>query len=174
MDSAVTVFLLRLIHILFGVFWVGAVIFVSAFLLPSLRAVGPARRGCDGATGSGQKDADLPDELGHPHRPVRHRALLARLGRLQRRLDAQRTGQGIRRGRGAGHLAAAVGVALTSPAGKRMGMLAAEMRSAGGPPRPELLAQMQVLQAKIARSSSVVVALLVLAVCAMAIARYVP
>lgn len=174
MDSAVTVFLLRLIHILVGVFWVGAVIFVSAFLLPSLRAVGPA---------GGAVMEQLAQVRKMPTFLMSSAILtvLSGIGLYWHDSDGfsgawMHSGPGMvfASGGALGILAAAVGMALTSPAGKRMGMLAAEMRSAGGPPRPELLAQMQVLQVKIARSSSVVVALLVLAVCAMAIARYVP
>ena len=33
---------LRLIHVLAGVFWVGAAVFTAAFLVPTIRAVGPA------------------------------------------------------------------------------------------------------------------------------------
>ena len=35
-------FILRLIHILAGVFWVGAAVFTAAFLVPTIRAVSPA------------------------------------------------------------------------------------------------------------------------------------
>ena len=34
---------LRLVHIVFGVFWVGAAFFLAMFLEPSIRAAGPAR-----------------------------------------------------------------------------------------------------------------------------------
>src|SRR5262245_6693153 len=34
--------ILRLIHIVFGVFWVGSVLFMTAVLMPSMRASGPA------------------------------------------------------------------------------------------------------------------------------------
>src|SRR6478609_1622671 len=34
--------LLRLIHILFGVFWAGTAIFNALFLIPAVRALGPA------------------------------------------------------------------------------------------------------------------------------------
>ena len=33
---------LRLIHILAGAFWVGTAVFTAAFLIPSIRALGPA------------------------------------------------------------------------------------------------------------------------------------
>ena len=37
-----SIIVLRLIHIIVGVFWVGSLIFVAAFLLPAVRASGPA------------------------------------------------------------------------------------------------------------------------------------
>src|SRR3954451_23777657 len=36
------IYVLRLLHILTGVFWVGAVLFTARFLMPALRAAGPA------------------------------------------------------------------------------------------------------------------------------------
>src|SRR4051812_26569420 len=33
--------LLRLVHILAGIFWVGATLFLAAFLMPAARAIGP-------------------------------------------------------------------------------------------------------------------------------------
>ena len=42
MDNAVVLFLLRAIHILGGVLWVGGVVVVGLFLLPATQAVGPA------------------------------------------------------------------------------------------------------------------------------------
>ena len=34
--------LLRFIHVLFGVFWAGTAMFTAAFLIPAVRALGPA------------------------------------------------------------------------------------------------------------------------------------
>src|SRR4030095_12237203 len=34
--------LLRFVHILFGVFWAGTAMFTAAFLIPAVRALGPA------------------------------------------------------------------------------------------------------------------------------------
>src|SRR6476661_2774489 len=36
------IYVLRLVHILAGAFWFGAIIFTARFLIPALRAVGPA------------------------------------------------------------------------------------------------------------------------------------
>jgi uncharacterized membrane protein len=41
MDNPVVLFLLRAIHIVGAVFWVGGVMMVALFVLPSARAVGP-------------------------------------------------------------------------------------------------------------------------------------
>lgn len=174
MESAGTVYLFRLMHILFGIFWVGAVIFVSAFLLPSIRAVGPA---------GGAVMEQLAQVRKLPVFMMSSAVLTVLSGMALYWRDSggfsgpwMHTGPGVVFGAGGvlGIAAAAVGMTLTSPKAKRMGALAAEMRKAGGPPRPELVAQMQALQAQIGRPTSVVVVFLVLAVCAMAIARYVP
>jgi hypothetical protein len=37
----VLIMLLRLTHILFGIFWVGAVVFIALYLIPSVRDAGP-------------------------------------------------------------------------------------------------------------------------------------
>ncbi|HTK49556.1 MAG TPA: hypothetical protein VL328_16365 [Gemmatimonadaceae bacterium] len=42
MDHPVVLFLLRAIHILAGIAWVGGVVLVTLFVLPAARAVGPA------------------------------------------------------------------------------------------------------------------------------------
>jgi uncharacterized membrane protein len=42
MNSPTAIALFRLVHIVAGVFWVGGVVFLTGFLLPTLRVVGPA------------------------------------------------------------------------------------------------------------------------------------
>jgi len=42
MTSPFVIALLRLLHILAGVFWVGGVLFLARFLLPTAAALGPA------------------------------------------------------------------------------------------------------------------------------------
>jgi hypothetical protein len=71
-------------------------------------------------------------------------------------------------------LAMIIGMAVSSPAGRRLGALGAEIRARGGPPTPAEVAEMQRLQDRVARGSQIVALLLVLATGAMAIARYVP
>jgi uncharacterized membrane protein len=42
MDNSIVLFLLRAIHVVGGVLWVGGVVVVSFFLLPATQALGPA------------------------------------------------------------------------------------------------------------------------------------
>ena len=42
MDSPIVLFLLRTIHVVGGVLWVGGVVLVTLFLLPATQALGPA------------------------------------------------------------------------------------------------------------------------------------
>jgi uncharacterized membrane protein len=42
MDHPVVLFLLRAIHIIGGVFWVGGIVMVTLFVLPAARSVGPS------------------------------------------------------------------------------------------------------------------------------------
>src|SRR5882724_8157315 len=42
MSTATNVYLLRTVHVAVGAIWVGAVVFIAAFLVPSVRAAGPA------------------------------------------------------------------------------------------------------------------------------------
>ena len=50
----------------------------------------------------------------------------------------------------AGIAAFLLGLLSTSPTGKKMGILAGQMQVAGGPPKPEQVAQMERLQAELA------------------------
>ena len=42
MDNAIVLFLLRAIHVVGGVLWVGGVVLVTLFLLPATQSLGPA------------------------------------------------------------------------------------------------------------------------------------
>jgi hypothetical protein len=66
-----------------------------------------------------------------------------------------------------------LGAAVISPAGKRMGELAGQLQASAGPPPQELIAEMQRVQARLARSNTIAAVTLIVATLCMAIARYV-
>jgi uncharacterized membrane protein len=162
---------LRLLHILSGAFWFGALIFSVRLLMPSLRAVGPAagpiiaqlnQRGMTAAF-MGAAIVNLGSGIwlmfiisgGAPG-------------------EWMKTGMGRTIGVGAACaiLAMILGMIVNPPAAKRMGQLAAAAAQRGGPPSPEEAAELQRLQKRMTTANIFVAILLTLALSAMAVARY--
>ncbi|HEY9230261.1 MAG TPA: hypothetical protein VIP11_26655 [Gemmatimonadaceae bacterium] len=164
---------LRLLHILAGVFWAGAVFFVAVFLLPSIRDSGPSG------------GAVMRQLVGVRKYPIfvfvfalitvlSGAALYMRNVSLSAGAFA-RSNAGMTYGIGA--LAALVtlgiGMAVLTPTAKRLGVVAATVQAGGGPPSAEQAAEMGRLQARMGVATSTVAVLLLVTVLTMAIARYV-
>ena len=165
--------LLRLIHILFGVFWAGTAMFNAAFLIPALRALGPA---------GGPVMQEIAGKRKLPVYFLTSGVLTVLSGFGLYWHDSagftngfMRSGGGITFGIGAvlALLAMCVGIFVASPTAMRVGRLGAAI-AAAGKPTPEQAAEMQRLQAKIGMASALGAGLLTLTVIMMAIARYIP
>ena len=167
--------ILRLIHILFGVFWVGTAVFVAVFLIPTVRALGPGGGAVMQQLGQKQK---LPVY-------IQLAAVLTVLSGISMYWRASggfsnaawlHSGTGMTFSIGAisALVAITLGIAVVAPTAKRAGELGAAMAGAGKPPTPEQQAEMQRLQMKFGKLSAVVAVLLIIATAAMAVARYVP
>ena len=165
--------ILRLIHIVAGVFWAGTAMFTAAFLIPSVRALGPA-------------GGPVMQQIGQVRKlPVYFLTagvltVLSGLGLYWRASGGFRnlwmlSGPGITFGLGALFALAAmsIGVFVASPMAKRAGALGAAMASAGKP-SPEQVAEMQRLQTRLGKMSVLGAALLTLTTITMAVARYIP
>lgn len=166
-----TLHLLRLLHIVIGVFWVGAVTFIAFFLIPSLRAVGPA----GGAVMEQLTARRMPLWL----MGAGILTVLSGFGLYWH--DSAgfsstwlASGPGRTFGFGAvmALIAVVVGMAVNSPVASRLGGLGTRIKAAGRPPSPDELAEMQRLQQRLARASVLAALLLLLAAAAMAVARY--
>jgi uncharacterized membrane protein len=163
---------LRLIHILVGIFWVGSLFFITAFLLPAVRAAGPA-----GGAVMGQIMQNLK-----LHRYMVAGSWLTVLSGfglawiVSGQLGFQWFMQGSGRFYGAGAILAlaamAVGLAVNAPTAERLTKLAAGIQSAGRAPTGEEQKQMRDLQTKLGQAATLVAVLLTLAAAQMAIARY--
>ena len=168
------IYVLRLVHVLAGVFWVGAALFTAFFLAPSLRAAGPA---------AGPVMQQIAPVRRLPLYMITGMALTILSGiSLYWRASGgfsngwMGTGPGMAFGTGGALaiLAGLIGVTVASPAARRSGALAAAMGKAGGPPSAEQAAEMQRLQRRMALGMTLVAWLLLLATAAMAVARYIP
>ncbi len=163
---------LRLIHIVLGVFWAGAMIFVALFLVPSVRDAGP-----DGM----KVMAALQRRRFMDVMPIV--AILTILSGawlywrasvgLQTAWITTPVGLTLTAGAVAAIVAFAIGVGIMRPAMLRAGALA--RAAAEAPERPEhagQVAEAQRLRARSAAAGRVVAALLAVATACMAVARY--
>jgi uncharacterized membrane protein len=166
------VIILRLIHIAAGIFWVGAAFVFFLFIQPSVRELGPEGQQFMGHLGTRKK---LPGI-------ILISAILTVLAgillyiRVSDGFSADWIGSGPGIGFTIGGVAALVtvilGLIITKPAADRMGALGQQIAAAGGPPKPEQLAEMQRLQGRLLSIGWVSMVLLVISVVTMATARY--
>jgi len=162
MDNAVVLFLLRAIHIVGGVLWVGGVVVVGLFLLPATQAVGPAAQPM------------MQFIMGRRKLPVYLMSLgvVTTLGGLllfYRNVSLtggawarSPMGVGISVGAAAAILALIVGMAISAPAAKKM----------NGPPDSVTPEQRAVLMRRLVLGARLTFFLLLVSALFMATARY--
>lgn len=161
---------LRLIHILSGVFWVGAAWMLAGFIQPTARAVGPDA-------------AKFMQRLMQSRLSVLISAaailtvlsgflLYDRISGFQLQWIATRAGIGFSLGAIAGIIALIIGGGVTGPVSMRLARLGKEVQATGQPPTPEHLARMGQLQARLGAATLWTAIISGVALFFMAIARY--
>src|SRR5215204_6573129 len=140
--------LFRIIHVLAGVFWVGTAVFTAAFLVPTVRAIGPAGGPVMQQLAQVRK---LPLYL----MAAMILTLLSGIGLYSRASGGfsngwMQSGPGMTFGIGGALalVAGLIGMFVVAPTTKRAGALAAAIQGGGKPPSPEQQAEMQRLQAR--------------------------
>jgi uncharacterized membrane protein len=163
---------LRLLHILLGVFWAGAVFVTAGFLLPSAQAAGP---------GAGPMMRQI---IGVRRLPVISMiaailTVLSGLGMYWRNYSLSHgvwasSTQGMTFGTGAvlGLITLGVGMGVLTPAAKKLTQLTASIASSGAPPTAEQAATVAALQGRMLAAARAAAGLLAITVITMAIARY--
>jgi hypothetical protein len=162
---------LRIVHIVAGVFWVGSALTIFLFLQPAAREVGPAAGPL--MQNLGQKRR-LPDiTLGAAGLTIL--AGLLMYWRVSGGLDGDwigsATGFAITLGALSAIAAVIFGASVVRPSMLRAGAIAQQAAAAGGP-TPEQASEIQALQGKVRAAGTAIVPLLLFAVAAMASARY--
>ena len=170
MDTYMVV--LRIVHILAGVFWVGAAFTTILFLQPTAREVGPA---------AGPFMAHLAGKKRLIDWVLRAAGLTILAGllmywRVSGGLDGDwiTSAQGLALTIGAlcGIGAFSLGLSVVRPSIMATLAIGAEVAASGGPPTPEQAAKLQELQTRGKAVGQIIVPLLVIAVLGMASARY--
>lgn len=173
MPVSTVMVLLRVVHIVSGVFWVGAALMLVGFLMPAVRDLGPK---------GGPFMAHLTQERKLPLWIMAASILTVLSGfglywRLSNGFSSEWMHSGAGRVFGIGGALAivslVVGMLVNSPTAKRLGALSAALQGAGGPPSPEQAAELARLQRRLYLASIESAVLLTLATAAMACARYV-
>ena len=164
----------RILHIVAGVAWVGALTLLVLYLQPSARAIGPA-------AGPFMQELVGRRRLTNFLAGIGGVTVLAGLFLYWHDWDASgslgdwlgtRFGAVMTVGAIAAIIGLIVGVLGARPATDRLVALGARIASAGRPPTAEEVAEVQALQARARRLAIVVLTLLVISTLAMAIARY--
>ncbi len=162
------IWLLRIIHIVAGVFWVGGVLIMTFFVGPTI----------DATAGAGQKFiGHLMNNLKFSNRMAAAAGSTILAGAILYWIDSQGftsawMSSGAGRGFGIGSAFALIGFVfglLLGRTNKAMARLGAQFQ---GKPTSEQLMQMQTIQSQQSTYSRISAATLVLAVIFMAIARY--
>ncbi|MDB4893614.1 MAG: hypothetical protein JWL61_5469 [Gemmatimonadetes bacterium] len=166
--------LLRFIHIVIGVAWAGSVIFIAMFLLPAIKATGP----------NGGAVMSYLTQVKRMPSYLMGGVILTILSGLALFWNASAgfstqwmssgPGKTFAFGGAMGIIVAILGGAVNAPTAKRMGELGAEIAAGGGPPSAAQVAEMQRLQQRMTTAMRAASVLLLLALTAMAVARYVP
>ena len=168
-----TMVILRLLHIISGVFWAGASFMMAGFVEPVVRA-------------SGADGAKFIQALIQRTRFSTTMAVAAAVtvicgvllyfkdsGGLQSEWILTARGMALTIGALAGIAAMFIGGALTGRVSSRMAALGREMQAAGGPPKPAQIAEMQSLQQRLTQVGRWGAILLLITVAGMAASRYV-
>jgi len=164
----VTVLTIRVLHVLLGALWVGAVTFVAAFLDPTAREMGP----------EGGRMMGILQRRGF-QRTVLILAVLTVLtglwllwhlsGGFSSSFMGSRSGIVLSTGGLLGIIALTIGGHVITPTGKRLGALGARLAAAGTPPAPEDLAEMARLQRRLTASLRVTAFLVLVTIALMAL-----
>ena len=163
---------LRVIHIVGGVIWVGGIAFLTFFLIPSVRAVGPS---------AGPLMGHLTNVGQFPKKMIIVGFMTIAAGFWLYALAASgapgwaKSGPAKVYGLGAIFALAAwiMGMTLNVPTAKRLGALNARIAASGAPPTADEKAQLDALQARLGKLSLGGITLLLLATVSMSVARYV-
>ena len=164
--------LLRAVHVLAGAFWVGGMLLLTGFVLPAIRASGPA---------GGQVMRTMVQVRRLPVylNIAVGLAVLSGLtlfwwtsGGFSHDWLSSGSGRTSSGGGARGIVAAIIGGVVSGPTAARIGRLGAAIQASGAPPTPEQSVELQRLQRRLDGAARVVTVLIVGTALCMGAARY--
>jgi len=172
MAAMIYVLILRFLHVVLGVFWGGAAMFLAWFLAPAVKASGPDGGKVMGALNTQTRWPTVIASAGGL--TVLSGILLYARNWWPLLVSGQATGPayGFLIGGIFGLAAIIFGGAGVGRLSTRVTTLGAEIASAGGPPDQNKLSEMAALQKQLESASNINAILIVIAVIMMSISRY--
>lgn len=170
MDTVMII--LRFLHIVGGVIWAGGVFMLAAIIEPAVAA-------------TGAEGGKVMQRMAGPGKLLAYMTISAVVSLLAGAVMYWRDSSGfsgpwttrpigivLALGALAALIGFFIGYLVSGKAAARLGELGREIQAAGGPPKPEQLAEVKAVGERLTTSTRVTAALLVLTVAAMATARY--
>jgi uncharacterized membrane protein len=163
--------ILRLIHIFAGVFWVGATFMLISFIQPTVSATGEIGQQFMGHLSSRTKFSQMMAGAG---------TLSLLSGSAMYYIIFGDRGVAINSGYGLsltiggifGLVALILGFAVQYRSIARMKLIRAEMANAGGPPKPELIAELRMQAERLSLGTRIGAVVMTVALIGMSIAQY--
>lgn len=172
MDDRTLMLILRMVHVLAGVFWVGSALLLIWF-------IGPVQRDMGREGGQFMQKLVVGQRLGAWLASAAGLTILSGIGMYWRysamtsgAFGASRQGMALGAGGGAAIVAAVLWFGVGKRAMQRIGALGAQLAGAAGPPDPAIGAEVTRLQRRANLAGGAAATLLVIATLAMAVARY--
>ena len=172
MDERLIMIVLRLFHIVGGIFWVGGILVMAYFLAPAQRDIGEEG-------GRFLRHVMIQRKLSAWFASAAGLTILSGALLYWRLIDTSNgawartpSAMGFGTGAVAGIIGFSVGMSMSGASAKKMGQLGQAIAASGGKPTPEQSAEMGRLGARASKGSRIAAAFLLFAASAMAVARY--
>lgn len=172
MSDQTYLLILRLLHIVFGVFWAGSAIYFALFIIPAVKASGP----------EGAKFMQQLSKTGFPI-VIMISALITIIagilliwklsGGFQSAWFSTSYAMVLTTGGGLAIISFLIGFTVNRPAANRLLKIGQTIAQQGAPPTAEQMQQLTAIRKRLFTASNIIAGLLILVVIAMSIFRYI-
>lgn len=172
MSDQTYIIILRLLHIIFGIFWAGSVLFFTLFIIPSLKVSGP--EGVKFMQNLGRSGYPIAAMVSAIITIVAGFLLIWKLsGGFEPIWFKSWYARSLTTGAGMAVIAFIIGFTVNRPAAARINKISQAIGKQGGPPTPEQQSELMALRKKIFTASNYIAILITIAIIGMSIFRYV-
>lgn len=172
MSDQTYLLILRLLHIGFGIFWAGSVLFFTLFIMPALKVSGP--EGVKFMQNLGKSGYPIAAMISAIITIVAGFLLIWKLsGGFQPMWFNSWYARSLTAGATTAFVAFLIGFSINRPAAARINKISQAIALQGAPPTPDQQKELMLLRKRIFAGSKYMTALIIIAILGMSIFRYV-